>query len=130
MKQADTLFRHKSRFADELSVAFKEIFTAITALTKKPSIDLVDYVNLGVCDRVGSWIMDNDGESGVFGTFVSVYRKPGKEEIFLLASGYDSERDEDTYDYTLDELVYLYDELEKILHYEQYQFSMKRMPKE
>ena len=96
MKKADTLFRHKSRFAEELSVAYKEIFHAITTLTKKPSIDLTDYANLGVCDRVGSWIMDNDGESGVFGTFTCVHRAPGKEEIYLLASGYDYERDEDT----------------------------------
>lgn len=122
MKRSDTLFRHKATLLYETGASIREMVYAITAKLETPIIDFRTFAELGVCERVGTWIMDNNGESGVFGLFTLVQRNAGSKDIhFIAEADFDYERDDEMYDYSLDELIYLHDEIEKI-----YKFVQKK----
>lgn len=114
MKRSDTLFRHKAALLYETGASIKEMVFAITAKTNSDTIHLLSYADDGICERVGAWIMDNDGVNGEFGLFDTIRTFPGKEVIRFVVEGEGSYRDEEMYDYSLDELIYLHDEIEKI----------------
>lgn len=118
MKRSDTLFRHKATLLYDTGASIREMVYAITAKTNSPIIDFRTYADNGICERVGAWIMDNDGMNGEFGLFTNVIRKAGSEDIRFVVEGEGSYRDEEMYDYSLDELIYLHDEIEKIYKYE------------
>ena len=118
MKRSDTLFRHKAALLYDTGASIREMVYAITAKTNSPIIDFRTYADNGICERVGAWIMDNDGMNGEFGLFTNVIRKAGSEDIRFVVEGEGSYRDEEMYDYSLDELIYLHDEIEKIYKYE------------
>ena len=124
MKRSDTLFRHKANLLYDTGASIREMVYLITAWTNSPIIDFRTYADLGVCERVGSWIMDKDGESGMWGLFSLVQRNAGNKDIyFLVESDYDYEREDEMYAFSLDELIYLHDEIEKI-----YKYVMKNKP--
>ena len=115
MKRSDTLFRHKATLLYETGASIREMVNVITAKLNSPTIDLRAYADEGVCEFVGAWIMNRDGESGVFGLFTTITRKAGNKDIhFIVEAAGDYYRDEEMYDYSLDELIYLHDEIEKI----------------
>ena len=118
MKRSDTLFRHKAALLYDTGASIREMVYLITAWTNSPIIDFRTYADNGICERVGAWIMDNDGMNGEFGLFTNVIRKAGSEDIRFVVEGEGSYRDEEMYDYSLDELIYLHDEIEKIYKYE------------
>lgn len=118
MKRSDTLFRHKATLLYDTGASIREMVYKITAKTNSPIIDFRTYADDGICERVGAWIMDNDGMNGEFGLFTNVIRKAGSEDIRFVVEGEGSYRDEEMYDYSLDELIYLHDEIEKIYKYE------------
>lgn len=118
MKRSDTLFRHKATLLYDTGASIREMVYLITAKTNSPIIDFRTYADDGICERVGAWIMDNDGMNGEFGLFTNVIRKAGSEDIRFVVEGEGSYRDEEMYDYSLDELIYLHDEIEKIYKYE------------
>ncbi len=122
MKRSDTLFRHKATLLYETGASIREMVGKIISITNNPVIDFALYEDMGVCERVGTWIMDNNGESGVFGLFTLVQRNAGSKDIhFIAEADFDYERDDEMYDYSLDELIYLHDEIEKI-----YKFVQKK----
>jgi hypothetical protein len=115
MKRSDTIFRHKANLLYETGASIREMVNAITSKIGTPVIDFRLFADLGVCERVGTWIMDNDGETGVWGLFTLVERNAGSKDIHLIAEAdCDYERDDEMYGYSLDELIYLHDEIEKI----------------
>lgn len=118
MKRSDTLFRHKATLLYDTGASIREMVYLITAKTNSPIIDFRTYADDGICERVGAWIMDNDGMNGEFGLFTNVIRKAGSADIRFVVEGEGSYRDEEMYDYSLDELIYLHDEIEKIYKYE------------
>ena len=118
MKRSDTLFRHKATLLYDTGASIREMVYLITAWTNSPIIDFRTYADNGICERVGAWIMDNDGMNGEFGLFTNVIRKAGSEDIRFVVEGEGSYRDDEMYDYSLDELIYLHDEIEKIYKYE------------
>ena len=116
MKRSDTLFRHKQILLHETGASLRSMVNLITAKTNNSTIDFREYEELGVCERVGAWIMANDGESGVWGLFTEVTCQDGHIN-FLVEADYDYERNEEMYGYSLDELIYLHDEIQKIYKY-------------
>jgi hypothetical protein len=117
MKRSDTLFRHKATLLYDTGASIREMVYAITQKLNSPVIDFRVYADMDVCDRVGAWIMDNDGMNGEFGLFTTIHRIAGQNDIRLVVEGEGSYRDEEMYDYSLDELIYLHNEIEKIYKY-------------
>lgn len=123
MKRSDTLFRHKATLLYDTGASIREMVYAITAKLNAPSFDFRDYadegcLHEGICERVGAWIMDNDGMNGEFGLFTTIHRVAGRNDIRFVVEGEGGYRDDEMYDYSLDELIYLHDEIEKIYKYE------------
>lgn len=117
MKRSDTLFRHKATLLYDTGASIREMVYAITQKLESHTIDLRHFADLGVCERVGAWIMNNDGETGEWGIFTEIVRIAGKEDIHFIVATDFAERDEEMYAYCLDELIYLHDEIEKIYKY-------------
>ena len=117
MKRSDTLFRHKAHLLYDTCASIREMVNAITAKTNSSIIDFRTYADQHICERVGAWIMDNDGVNGEFGIFTIIHRIPDSENIYFVVDGEGSYREEEMYDYSLDELIYLHDEIEKIYKY-------------
>lgn len=120
MKRSDTLFRHKQTLLYETGASIREMVYKITAKINSPTFDFREYEKMGVCERVGTWIADNDGQYGAWGLFTIVQRYTGNGEIhFTAETPYDDYlREDEMYYFTLDELIYLHDEIEKIYKYE------------
>ena len=120
MKKADTLFRRKSQVVTEVVVAIKEIYHAITSLTGEHQIMLETYARKFLCDRVGAYTYPAEGpEKGAeWGTMQMIYRHIGEENVYIVTTSKTYTRIDDLYDYSIDELIYIYDELEKIYNYE------------
>ena len=114
MKRSDTLFRHRAHMLYETGASIKEMVFNIMARLGTETIEFEPYADEGICERVGTWIMDNDGENGVWALFTRIERDTTCERLLFTAEVYDYERTEDMYDYSLDELIYLHDEIEKI----------------
>ena len=117
MKRSDTLFRHKSILLYDTAASIREMVYAITVKLGTPIIDFRVFEKLGVCERVGTFILDNDGENAKFALFTLVERNAGSHDIHFIADADGYQRDEEMYGYTLDELIYLHDEIEKIYKY-------------
>ena len=58
--------------------------------------------------------MDNDGEAGYWVNISYIQRNAGSKDIYIVAENDEVKREEEMYYYTLDELIYLHDEIEKI----------------
>lgn len=114
MKKSDTLFRHKATLLYETGASIREMVYKITATTGSHVIDFTHYEELGICERVGVWVMDNDGETGYWTLVSYIERNVGNADIFIVAENDFCKRKEEMYDYSLDELIYLHDEIEKI----------------
>lgn len=114
MKRSDILFRHKATLLYDTAASIREMVYKITTKLNNPTIDFRTYADKGVCERVGAWIMDKDGINGEFGLFTTIHRIAGRREIRFVVEGEGSYREDEMYDYSLDELIYLHDEIEKI----------------
>ena len=117
MKRSDTLFRHKATLLYDTGASIREMVYAITTKMNSPIIDFRVFEQRGVCERVGTWIMDNDGENGKWGLFTLVQRNAGNMGVYFVVEKDDYKRENEMYDYSLDELIYLHDEVEKIYKY-------------
>ena len=113
MKKSDTLFRHKAKLLYDTCASIKEMVIFITHKMNSPVIDFRVFEEMGVCERVGTWVEVEDKE-GYWGLFTYVHRNFGSEDIYFAAEGCGCVREKEMYDYTLDELIYLHDEIEKI----------------
>lgn len=117
MKRSNTLFRRKATLLYDTGASLREMVYAITQKLNSPIIDFRVFEQLGVCERVGTWIMDNDGENGKWGLFTLVQRNAGNMGVYFVVEKDDYKREDEMYDYSLDELIYLHDEIEKIYKY-------------
>jgi len=133
MRKADTFFRYKSNLVTDLVVSIKEIYAAIMSLTGNRVINFYAYgkelttcgnVPVPVCRPVWAPVFDAKygPTAGVtYGTITYLYRSPAKndEDILLETISNDGfARIQSVYEYSMDELIYVYDELEKIYKYE------------
>ena len=114
MKRSDTLFRHKATLLYDTGASIREMVYAITQKLNSPVIDFAVFEKMGVCERVGTWVMDNDGETGYWVNISYIQRNAGSKDIYIVAENDEVKREEEMYYYTLDELIYLHDEIEKI----------------
>ena len=136
MRKADTFFRYKSKLVTDLVVSIKEIYAAIWKLTGNRVINFYAYRNLyaylNACGNVSVpvsspvWAPVFDGNKGPtdgveYGTITYLYRSPAKNDEDILLETHSNggrARIQSVYDYSMDELIYVYDELEKIYKYE------------
>lgn len=121
MKRSDTLFRHKATLLYDVGASLRELVYKITSITSNPIVDFRTYEELGVCERVGVWVMDNNGETGYWTLVSYIQRNAGNADIYIVAENDEVRREEEMYSYSLDELIYLHDEVEKI-----YKFVAKK----
>lgn len=113
MTTSDLLFKMKADLHNSVVEAISELYDKITdKLLDLCNLYFDEYADKGICERVGTWIMYNNGETGEWGIFTCITKKGDK--IWLTAEGTDTERYGDAYDFYAEELIYLYDELEKI----------------
>lgn len=112
MKKSDTLFRHKATLLYDTGASIREMVYAITNKMQSPTIDFRVFKELGVCERVGTWV-HQDCSEGKWELIDIVHRRAGNNDITFDAGMETKEM----YDYTLDELIYLHDEIEKIYKY-------------
>ena len=117
MKRSDTLFRHQAALLYDTGASIREMVYAITQKLNSNTIGLLHFIDLGLCDRIGSWIRDNDGDTAGWGIFTGITVSKDKDRIYFTVESDFGYRDEYMYSYSLDELIYLHNEIEKIYKY-------------
>lgn len=118
MKRSDTLFRHKAKLLYDTCSSIREMVNAITSKLFNGKIEFEVYEKLGVCERVGTWV-NVEGKEGRWELITAIY--PSGTNIMIETELYGVYGGtEDMYEYSLDTLIYLHDELEKI-----YKFVVK-----
>ena len=114
MKRADTFIKAKMNLKYDLVASIKELYTAIVGSTECVVIDLKEnyrhiydeiYVPVGLVDSDCEW-----------GLITRVYRF--KEDMWVQVETPASIRTRDIYDLSIDDLVRLYEQLEKVYKYE------------
>lgn len=118
MKKSDTLFRHKAKLLYEVCGSIREMVNTITAETNTDTVDMQVYNEMGVTTgMVGAWV-NVEGREGYWDNITEICRERNGQVIIrtqnYVLNGWDM------YDFSMDELIYLYDELEKI-----YKFVVK-----
>ena len=109
MKRSDTLFRHKANLLYEVCGSIREMVYATTSKLFNGKIDFETYEKLGVCERVGTWV-NVEGKEGRWELITAIY--PSGTKIIIETEVYGGA--DDMYEYSLDTLIYLHDEIEKI----------------
>ena len=119
MKKSDTLFRHKANLLYEICGSIREMVNVITAKTNTGSIDFRAYNEMGVtAGMVDAWVNIEDRE-GYWDNITEICREDKDGHIIIRTENY-GRNGQDMYDFSMDELIYLHDELEKI-----YKFVVK-----
>lgn len=119
MKKSDTLFRHKARLLYDTCASIREMVNTITAKTNNGSVDLRVFNEMGVTDgMVGAWV-NVEGREGYWDNITEVCREDKDGRIIIRTQNHGL-NGWDMYDFSMDELIYLHDELEKI-----YKFIVK-----
>lgn len=118
MKKSDTLFRHKAILLYEVCGSIREMVNVITAKTNKSSVDLRVYNEMGVTDVVGVWV-NIESREGYWDLISEISREDKNGYIIIRTQKYGL-NGLDMFDFSMDELIYLHDELEKI-----YKFVVK-----
>ena len=119
MKKSDTLFRHKANLLYEVCGSIREMVNAITAKTNTGSVDLRAFNEMGVtAGMVGAWV-NIEGREGYWDFISEVSREDKDGHVIIRTQNYGL-NGRDMYDFSMDELIYLHDELEKI-----YKFIVK-----
>ena len=120
MKRART-FSHKcSDLLYDLVSSTKELRYAITELIHNPIISFADYNARGITVPVTAYTYKPDG-SMEWGTVSYVTRGYGDEDaekVFITVTSKDGYRNDDIYKFSVDEMVDIYFQLEKIYRYE------------
>ena len=116
MKRSDTLFRQKAALLYDTGASIREMVNKTAAITKRPVIDFRNYADMGVCERVGAWVREKNTDIGAWGLFTLA--QSIDNAIYFVVEAGGVWRQEEMYDYSLDELIYLHDEIEKIYKYE------------
>lgn len=109
MKRSDTLFRHKANLLYETGASIREMVCATTSKLFNKKIEFEVYEKLGVCERVGTWV-NVEGKEGRWELITSIY--PSGSNIMIETEVYGGA--EDMYEYSLDTLICLHDEIKKI----------------
>lgn len=119
MKKSDTLFRHKAILLYEVCGSIREMVNVITAKTNTESVDLRVYSEVGVTDgMVGVWV--DIGNRERYWDLISEINREGKDGRIIIHTQKYGLNGRDMYDFSMDDLIYLHDELEKI-----YKFVVK-----
>lgn len=119
MKKSDTLFRHKANLLYEVCGSIREMVNTITAKTNTGSVDMRAFKEMGVTTgMVGAWV-NVEGCEGYWDLIAEVCREDKGGHIIIRTAEY-GRNGMDMYDFSMDELIYLHDELEKI-----YKFVVK-----
>jgi hypothetical protein len=119
MRKSRTFARKCSDLLFDLVSSTKELWYAITELTKNPVISFTDYNARGITDSVRSYAFKPDG-SMEWGTISYLTRGGGEdaEKVFITVTGKDGYRNDDLYRFSADEMVEIYFQLENIYRYE------------
>lgn len=117
MKKSDTLFRHKANLLYDTCASIREMVCATTSNLFSEKIEFEVYEKLGVCERVGTWV-NVEGKEGRWELITAIYPSHSGAKIMIETELYGGAQD--IYEYSLDTLIYLHDEIEKI-----YKFIVK-----
>ena len=120
MKKSRTFARKCSDLLYDLVSSIKELRYAITELIHNPVISFADYNARGITVPVTAYAYKSDG-SMVWGTISSLtrgYNDEDAEKVFITVTGKDGYRNDDIYKFSVDEMVDIYFQLEKIYQYE------------
>lgn len=116
MKKSDTLFRHKANLLYEIGGSIREMVNAITAKTNNGSVNLLAFNEMGVtAGMVGAWV-NIEGREGYWDNITEVSREDKDGRIIIRTQNYGL-NGRDIYDFSMDELIYLHDEIEKIYNF-------------
>ena len=116
MRKSRTFARKCSDLLFDLVSSTKEMWYAITELTKNPVISFTDYNTRGITDSVRAYAYKPDG-SMEWGA-VSSLTRDDEERILVTVIGKDGHRTDSIYKFSADEMVDIYFQLEKIYQYE------------
>lgn len=115
MKRSDTFFRHKAKLLYDVCGSIREMVNTITAKTNKGSVDLRVFNEMGVTDgTVGAWV-NVEGREGYWDNITEICRE--RDGHIIIRTQNHGLNGLDMYDFSMDELIYLYDELEKIYNF-------------
>jgi hypothetical protein len=120
MKKSRTFARKCSDLLSDLVSSVKEMRYAITELIHNSVISFADYNARGITVPVTAYAYKSDG-SMVWGTISSLtrgYSDEDAEKVFITVTGKDGYRNDDIYKFSVDEMVDIYFQLEKIYQYE------------
>ena len=109
MKKSNTLLRHKADLLYDTCASIREMVNVITSKLPNKKIEFEVYEKLGVCKRVGAWV-DVEGKEGRWELITAIY--PSGANIMIETEVYGGAQD--MYEYSLDTLICLHEELEKI----------------
>lgn len=120
MKHSSTFLKKRNDLLYGLVAAIKEIYYAITTITGEDNIIISNYANYrGVGKEVKSYanvLSPYSAGNLETGTITTVYRQ--SESVRFKAQGISSERDDGIYDFSVDEILAVYEQLEAIYKFE------------
>ena len=121
MKRSSALYRRRANLLYDVCGSIREMTNVITAKTNEDSVNLLVYNEIGVTDEmVGAWVRDNIGDcKGHWENITKISRENNAESVVIYTHNYGL-NGRDMYDFSMDELIHLHRQLEKI-----YKFVVK-----
>lgn len=117
MRLSTTFIRKQADFRYELIVGIKEMLTAIRNLTKSSSVNIYDHYGF-LCERIRTVVFDSyDDECAMSWGWIHEISRIG-EDVWVSSVGPAGTRTDNIYDYSTDEIVRIYEELENIYKFE------------
>lgn len=121
MKRSSALYRRRANLLYDVCGSIREMTNVITAKTNEDSVNLLVYNEIGVTDEmVGAWVRDNIGDcKGHWENITKISRENNAGSVVIYTQNYGL-NGRDMYDFSMDELIHLHRQLEKI-----YKFVVK-----
>lgn len=121
MKRSSALYRRRANLLYDVCGSIREMTNVITAKTNEDAVNLLVYNEIGVTDEmVGAWVRDNIGDcKGHWENITKISRENNAGSVVIYTQNYGL-NGRDMYDFSMDELIHLHRQLEKI-----YKFVVK-----
>lgn len=118
MRLSTTFIRKQHDLRYDLIVSVKEMMTAIWNLTKSNTVNIFDHYD-SICERIRTVIFIDPfaQDSQVSWGWIHEISRIG-EDVWVSSVGPAGTRTDNIYDYSTDEIVRIYEELENIYKFE------------
>ena len=122
MRQSGTFVKKHAELLYDLVASVKEMYYAITCITNEPRIAISDYSgSKGVGKTVKGYakVLSPYTRGDIqTGRITTVYRPERSEKIHFKVWSMNGERDDDIYEFPVEEIIAVYEQLEAIYKYE------------